>query len=316
MLKYSIKRLLQSLLTVLIITTIVFLLLRMLSTDYFFTEEELIKYTEQQKHDILLAQGYLDPPLTQLMRFYKQLLSFDLGISKRLQQGTPIVELIGDKFSLSMAFGCLSLVISLVIGATIGLLQARYKNSVIDHFGTAYTVFANAVPMLVVYSLILILGSRYLKLPSMYSTKNPIMSGILPLFCLVLSSTAHYMMWMRRYAVDELNKDYLKLARATGKSSNAIMFKDVLRNAFVPMTQFLPQAFLTTIGGSLLVEKFFSVPGMGPLLTEAIGRYDTGVVQALVMLYASLGILGIFLGDVLMMIVDPRIRITGKEGSR
>ena len=76
------------------------------------------------------------------------------------------------------------------------------------------------------------------------------------------------------------------------------------------------QFVLLTVGGSLLMERFFSVPGMGPLLTDAIQRYDLNVVQTLVILYAALGIVGVFLGDVLMMLVDPRITLTGKEAAR
>ena len=94
------------------------------------------------------------------------------------------------------------------------------------------------------------------------------------------------------------------------------MVKHVLRNAFVPLAQYLPASFLLTIGGSLLAERFFSVPGMGPLLTDAINRYDTSVVQTLVILYASLSVLGVFLGDVLMMLIDPRIKLTEKGGAR
>ena len=84
----------------------------------------------------------------------------------------------------------------------------------------------------------------------------------------------------------------------------------------VPMVQYIPASFLLTIGGSLLMERFFSVPGMGPLLTDAINRYDVNVVQTLVMFYAALGIVGVFLGDVLMMLVDPRITLTEKGGTR
>ena len=78
----------------------------------------------------------------------------------------------------------------------------------------------------------------------------------------------------------------------------------------------LQAEILLTVGGSLLMERFFSVPGMGPLLTDAIQRYDLNVVQTLVILYAALGIVGVFLGDVLMMLVDPRITLTGKEAAR
>ena len=74
--------------------------------------------------------------------------------------------------------------------------------------------------------------------------------------------------------VDELTRDYIKLARVKGLSSREIMFKHVLRNAMVPMVQYIPQSILLTVGGSLLMERFFSVPGMGPLLTDAIQRYD------------------------------------------
>ena len=93
-------------------------------------------------------------------------------------------------------------------------------------------------------------------------------------------------------------------------------FRHVLKNAFVPLAQYLPYSILLTVGGSLLVERFFSVPGLGPLLTDAIGRYDTNVVQGLVLLYATLGIIGVFLGDILMTLIDPRIRLTSKGGTR
>ena len=150
----------------------------------------------------------------------------------------------------------------------------------------------------------------------MYSSRNVAESLILPTVCLSLSSIAGYALWTRRYMVDELNKDYIRLAKVKGMSSRSIMVHHVLRNAFVPLVQYLPASFLMTIGGSLLAERFFSVPGMGPLLTDSIVRYDTNVVQTLVMFYASLGVVGVFLGDVLMMLIDPRIKLADKGGTR
>ena len=116
--------------------------------------------------------------------------------------------------------------------------------------------------------------------------------------------------------VDESSKDYIKLARIKGMSGNQIMVKHVLKNAFVPLVQYIPQNILLTIGGSLLVERFFSVPGMGVVMTDAITRYDTNLVIGCVFLYCSLGIVGVFLGDVAMMLVDPRIKLTGKGETR
>ena len=316
MLKYTIKRLVESLITVLIIVTIVFLLLRMLPTDYYFTEEQLMKFTEEQKQEQLLAAGLLDPIPEQLMDFYNNVIHLDFGESRRIQNGVAVTKVIGDKFAISMQLGLIAIVISVVIGVPLGILQTSFKDRVPDHIVTVYTIFVNAVPSLVTYSLILIFGSRVLGLPSMYSTRNPGPSSILPIVCLSLGSIAWYALWVRRYMIDELNKDYIKLARVKGLSSRSIMVKHVLRNAFVPIAQYLPQSMLLTIGGSLLVERFFSVPGMGPLLTDSIQRYDTSVVQTLVMLYASLSILGVFLGDVLMMIIDPRITLANKGGTR
>lgn len=316
MFKYTVKRLLQSLVTVLIVGTIVFLLMRMLPTDYFFTEDQLMKLTEEQKNEQLLAAGLLDPIPEQLVRFYGQIVRFDFGKSRRIQSGVDVVKVIGSKFSVSMRLGVISLIISLFTGVFIGIIQTLNKDRLLDHVGTAYTIFVNAVPSLVSYSLVLVFGSRVLKLPSMYSTRNPSQSSILPIVCLALASIASYALWTRRYMVDELNKDYIRLARVKGLSSKEIMVKHVFKNAFVPLVQYIPASFLYTIGGSLLVERFFSVPGMGPLLTDSIARYDTNVVQTLTILYASLGILGVFLGDVLMMLVDPRIKLTGKGGTR
>lgn len=317
MILYVLKRLLQSIVTILLVVTIVFLLLRLLPTDYYFTEDELMKLTEEQKHDRLEAAGFLDPPLTQLGRFFKQLFTeFDLGTSRRIQANQPVVTVIGSKFGVSMRLGLISLGISLVLGVCFGVLQARYKDGIFDHIGTAYTVFVNAVPSLVTYSLVLAFGARILGLPSMYSMRKPELSAILPIVCLSIGSIAGYMLWTRRYMVDELNKDYIRLAKLKGMSTRSVMYRHVLKNAFVPLAQYLPYSILLTVGGSLLVERFFSVPGMGPLLTDSIARYDTTVVQGVVMLYATLGILGVFLGDVLMTLIDPRIHLGKKGGAR
>ena len=316
MFKYTIKRLLQSLVTVLVVVTIVFLLMRMLPTDYFFTEDQLIHLTPEQRQEQLQAAGLLDPVPEQLVRYYGQIIRFDFGESRRIQSGVDVTKVIGSKFTVSMKLGCTALIIALFVGVFIGIIQTLNKDRLLDHVGTAYTVFVNAVPSLVSYSLVLVFGSKVLGLPPLYSTRNPGESSILPIVCLALASIASYALWTRRYMVDELNKDYIRLARVKGMSSGSIMVKHVFKNAFVPLVQQIPASFLYTIGGSLLVERFFSVPGMGPLLTDSIIRYDVNVVQTLAILYATLGIMGVFLGDILMMLVDPRIKLTGRGGTR
>ena len=305
MVKYSITRLLQSAVTVLIVATIVFLLMRALPTDYFFTEEEVMKLTEQQKQDRLEAAGLNDPVAQQLLRFYNELLHGDLGKSRRIRVDKPVIEIIHERFPVSMKLGLISLGISLVLGIALGILQVLNKEGPLDHLGMIYTIFVNAVPPLVTYSLVLMFGAKVLDLPSMFSKRNELQSSIMPVVCLSLSSIAHYAMWTRRYMVDELNKDYLRLCRVKGMPTKDIMIKHVLKNAFVPLIAYIPASILFTIGGSLLVERFFGIPGMGPLLVDSIGRYDTPLVQGLVVLYASMSVIGVFLGDVMMTVMDP-----------
>ncbi len=355
MLKYCVKRLLQSLITVLLIVSIVFLLMRLLPTDYYFREDELMKFTDEQKNERLEAEGLLDPPLVQLGNFYRNMIqfqvtkgksvvrayaldqyigmklrgeeielakgqktqwAFNLDMSRRVAAGQPVQKVIAEKMSVSMKIGLTSLAISLVVGVVLGVLQARRKDGILDRVGIGYTVFVNAVPHLVSYSLLLILGNKVFGLPAVYKAREPVNSLILPVACLALGSTAGYMLWMRRYMVDELNKDYIRLAKLKGMSTTAVMFRHVLKNAFVPLAQYLPYSIVFTVGGSLLVESFFSIPGMGPMLSTAIPRYDLNLVQAIVMFYAILGVLGVFLGDLLMCLIDPRISLIRKGDAR
>ena len=141
-------------------------------------------------------------------------------------------------------------------------------------------------------------------------------SRILLIICLSLGGIASNAMWMRRYMVDQMNMDYIRLARAKGMTSGQVAFRHVMRNAFIPMAQSLPTAVLFTISGSLYVESLFSIPGLGGLLIQSIQRQDNTMVQAMVLLYSVISISGLLLGDIAMMICDPRIKLTKKGESR
>ena len=239
----------------------------------------------------------------------------NFGKSHRVQTGLDVTEIIASKITISMRIGLCALAIALAVGVPLGIMQARYKDGLLDGAGQAFTIFINAVPSLVTYFLVMIIGSRLFGLPIQYTVTDP-KSAILPMIALSMGSIASYMLWMRRYMVDELNKDYIRLAKLKGMSTTQVMFRHVMKNAFVPLAQYLPYSILLTVGGSILVEKMFGVPGLGNLLPDAIAKYDSNLVIAIVSLYASLGIIGLFLGDVLMIILDPRIRLTEKGGTR
>ncbi len=314
MLKYSLKRLLQSALTLFIVVTVVFLLMRLMPEEGYFGSG-FEKLDEVQKENILRSMGLRDPLHIQLKNFYSKLLHGDLGTSIIYRPKVPVSVILKSKVPYSLWLGLASISASLACGITLGILMTQYKGKLWDKIGTAYIVVINAVPAAVYYLFIQLYTTSWFKLPILFSVDRPI-SWILPVASMSLGSMAGYAMWMRRYMVDELNKDYIRLARAKGLKNRSVMVKHVMRNAFVPMAQYLPTSILLTIGGSLYIEYLYSIPGMGGLLIDAIQRQDNPLVQALVLIYSSISILGLFLGDLLMALCDPRIKLEHQGGSR
>jgi len=313
MLKYSLKRLASSLITLCIIITVVFVLLRQMPIEgYFDNFEKADQATINAKLEQL---GLNDPIPVQLWNFFVDLFHGDLGISARYSAGASISDIIVKKAPISIKLGVLSMALSLLMGIPLGTAMARSKGKFWDKLGTVYIVFINAVPAAVYYIFIQMYGTSALNIPMLFDESN-LVTWILPVVSMSLGSTASYAMWLRRYMVDEMNKDYVRLARAKGVSDKKIMMKHVFRNAFVPMIQYIPTSLLYTISGSIYIESLYSIPGMGGLLVDVIGRQDNPMVQAIVMLYSCIGIVGLLLGDLLMGLIDPRISFVKKEGAR
>ncbi len=313
MLKYSLKRLASSLITLCIIITVVFVLLRQMPIEgYFDNFEKADAATINAKLEQL---GLNDPIPVQLGNFFIDLFHGDLGTSARYSAGASISDIIVKKAPVSIKLGVMSMALSLLMGIPLGTAMARSKGKFWDRIGTVYIVFINAVPAAVYYIFLQMYGTSALKIPMLFDENN-LVTWILPVFSMSLGSTASYAMWLRRYMVDEMNKDYVRLARAKGVAEKKIMMKHVFRNAFVPMIQYIPTSLLYTISGSIYIESLYSIPGMGGLLVDVIGRQDNPMVQAIVMLYSCIGIIGLLLGDLLMGVIDPRISFVKKEGAR
>ncbi|MDR7870809.1 MAG: ABC transporter permease [Tissierellaceae bacterium] len=314
MFTYILKRLIQSIITLIIVISIVFALMRLMPEEgYFGDGYEKLDFA--QREAILESMGLRDPLHKQLLDFYKQLLKGDLGKSIIYRPKVDIWNILSEKIPYSLKFGLGAMGLSLVAGLPLGIMMALNTKGFWDKLGTAYIVFINAVPAAIYYLFLQVYVTGVLKIPMLYSQSNPI-SWILPTVSMSLGGMASYAMWMRRYMLDEINKDYVKLARAKGLSNKKIMVSHVMRNAFVPMAQYLPSAILFTIAGSIYIESLYSIPGMGGLLVTAIQRQDNTLVQALVLIYSSIGIIGLFLGDIFMALLDPRIKLTKKAGAR
>lgn len=315
MVRYILGRLGRAIITMALVLTIVFLLMRLLPVDGYFGSRS-DSMSDTVKNAVLKQLGLLDPWYKQLYHFWNNLIMHgDLGKSIVLRKNVPCGQVILPKAIVSFKFGIVALAIQEVLGLTLGVLMARAKGKFMDKLGNGYILLINALPAAVYYLFIQLYLSSLFGLPMLYDPMDSA-SRILPIICLSLGGIASNAMWMRRYMVDQMNMDYIRLARAKGMTSSQVAFRHVMRNAFIPMAQSLPVAILFTIGGSLYVESLFSIPGMGGLLIQSIQRQDNTMVQAMVLLYSTISILGLLLGDIAMMICDPRIKLTKKEGSR
>lgn len=313
MASYLTKRILRSFITLFIVCTIVFCLLRLMPIEGYFNNFD--KLTESQVQRQLEMKGLKDPLPVQLGHFYKDLIHGDLGKSNRYRPGVEITKILADKIPVSMWLGAISLVISLLLGIPLGRVMARYKGRLPDHLGTIFIVLINAVPAVVYYLFIQMYGTSILGIPILF-TRGKWITYILPVFSLALGNISYYAMWLRRYMIDESNKDYVKLAVAKGMKSRDVMNKQIFRNAFVPLIQYIPTSFLLTLVGSIYIESLYSIPGMGGLLVKSIQGQDNTIVQALVLIYSALSIAGLIIGDIMMTMIDPRISFSKKGGAR
>ena len=322
MAKYIIKRFLRSIITLLLIITAVFILLRQMPVEGYFNNFD--KMTPTQIRVGLTTLGLNQPVYAQLFTFLKSLARGDLGISNRYRVKYPISRLIASKMPLSLKIGVTALCLSLIAGIPLGILMARSARGksrlkLWERFGTAAVVLIEAIPMAVYALFIQIYGTnlvnRITPLPTLFDSSKPV-TWALPVFTLSLGNMALCAIWIRRYMVDESTKDYVTLARAKGVPASVISRRHIFRNAFVPVAQLIPTMLAVTLMGSLYVESRYSIPGMGGLLVDVIRRQDNTVVQALVVIYAGVSILGLLLGDIIMALLDPRIRLAGKGETR
>lgn len=239
----------------------------------------------------------------------------DVSLIGRFNDDYTNVSLVRNglsKVGYSFVIGIFSVFLAYLLGIPLGIIMARKKDKLIDKIGTLYIVFIIAVPSLAYIFLFRELGGA-MGLPKQFDTDsaNKLMY-ILPIVSLALPSVANLMKWLRRYMIDQMNSDYVKFARSGGLSENEIFSKHILKNAAIPIIHGVPGSVLGALTGAIITESVYSVPGAGKLLTNAIAKYDNGVIVGLTLFYAVLSVLSIILGDILMSMVDPRISFSSK----
>ncbi|MCM1264229.1 MAG: ABC transporter permease [Butyrivibrio sp.] len=218
-----------------------------------------------------------------------------------------------SKMGYSFVIGIIATIIAYVLGLPIGLLMARFKDGILDKIGTVYIIFIIAVPSLAYIFLFRAIGGNVFKLPTLFNMDSTSkLMYVLPIVSLALPSIANLMKWMRRYMIDQMNSDYVKFARSGGLSETEIFAKHIWKNAAIPLVHGIPGSILSAMVGAIITERVYLVPGAGNLLTQAINKYDNGVIVGVALFYALLTVASIILGDILIASVDPRISFTSK----
>ena len=143
---------------------------------------------------------------------------------------------------------------------------------------------------------------------------SDVRSWILPIISLALPSISSLMLWSRRYVVDQMNSDYVKFARAKGLNQKEIFRKHIFKNAVIPIAQGIPASLAGCITGAIITEAIYSVGGMGKMLPDAVHQYNNVIIVALTFLFASVSVLSVLLGDIILTKIDPRISLSEKAG--
>jgi len=217
---------------------------------------------------------------------------------------------------ISFTMGIIALFFSYLISIPLGIFMASKKNGLIDKIGMGYIVFVIAVPTLAYIYLFRFVGTTVFRLPDSFPKlgAGELSSWVLPIISLSLPSVAGLLMWVRRYMVDQTTAEYVRFARSKGLSQQEIFYKHILRNAIIPIAHGLPGSIIGAIGGAIITERIYAIPGMGKMLPDSINAYNNNVVIALTFIFTALSILSVLLGDVLITYLDPRIHLDTKGG--
>jgi peptide/nickel transport system permease protein len=256
----------------------------------------------------------LDRPLyLQYVTWMGRLLQGDLGRSIRNRE--PVIENVGRRIKPSLQLAGLAMAISLLVATPIGILSAARRNSTLDRFGTSFALFGICMPnFLIALLLIFLFGVtlRWLPISGYVDPMEELWDGLrslaLPAITLGLALAAVITRTLRSSMLEALSEDYIRTARAKGLSEGAVIRAHALKNALIPVVTVLGLQLGTLIGGAVITEYVFALPGVGRLVVDAVFARDYPLVQGVVLLIAVGFILSNLMVDLLYGWIDPRIR--------
>lgn len=264
--------------------------------------------------------GLNDPWYQQYVRWIGNAVQGDFGKSYTYQR--DVSAIIGDRAVNTFWLSLLTTILLYVIAIPLGVLAGRYQNSLFDRGVVLYSFVTYAIPTFVLALIfIYFFGFKLGWFPTSGSVDVKVDEGtlgwywskiyhmLLPAITAAILGTTSVIQFLRSEVVDAKSMDYVRTARSKGVPQNKVYTRHIFRNSLLPIAAFFGFTITSLLGGSIFIETIFGYPGMGQLFIQAIGSRDYSIITALVMLYGFLTLLGSLLSDIIMTIVDPRIRI-------
>ena len=304
--KYTLKRILTSLFTLLAILLVLFILMQLMPGSPFNDE----KLTADMRAALYAKYGLDQPIYIQFFRYVGNMLRGDLGVSYNISKNTPISQLIQSRLPISIQIGGMAVTLGALVGLVLGIIAALKRDTIFDTVATIISVIGVSVPSYVfALALSYTFGFKLRWFPMLFSAKDIFGSSVLPSVSLSMFTMASIARFTRSEMIEVLDSDYMLLAESKGISGPALIFRHALRNALIPIITVLAPLIVDLMTGSLVVEKIFAIPGVGSLLVTAIQSNDYNVVISLSFIYSAMYIGIMLVVDLLYGIIDPRIRL-------
>ncbi|MBC8573872.1 ABC transporter permease [Jingyaoa shaoxingensis] len=307
--KYTLKRVLTFIFTLLAILLILFILMQLMPGSPFNDE----KLNDDMRAALYAKYGLDKPIIIQFFHYVKNMLQGDFGVSYKISKNTPISQLIQTRLPISIGIGGMAVALGAIVGLLLGLLAALKHNTIWDTLATIISVIGVSVPSYVfALALSYNFGFKLQWFPMLFSQKDVMGSSVLPSISLSMFTMASIARFTRSEMLEVLGSDYMLLAESKGLSGSALIFRHALRNALIPIVTVLAPLIVDLMTGSLVVEKIFAIPGVGSLLVNAIQSNDYNVVISLSFIYSAMYIAIMLVVDLLYGVIDPRIRLAKK----
>lgn len=304
MVKYILKRVALAAVTIWAVATITFFLMNMVPGGPFLSEKAI----SPQAQVALEAKYGLDKPIfEQYITYITDAMHGDFGDSLK-QRGRSVMQIITSKFPVSAKIGGCAVVVALLLGIPLGCAAALNRGKFLDSFISVISTFGIAVPSFVICTVLMyFLGVNLKLLPTfgLTSWKHYIM----PVISLALYPTAYIMRLMRSSMLDVLGQDYMRTARAKGLTQTVSLYKHALRNAILPVVTYVGPMLAYTLTGSFVVEKVFTIPGLGGEFVGSIQNRDYTIIMGTTIFLATLMIVMNVIVDIVYKLVDPRIKL-------